>query len=70
MWKTQKKAVSNILVPPPSPDVPTDPNDQTQQSATDQNPVSMVTGVINNNIEVPSLDEEMAATVTSKVAKC
>jgi hypothetical protein len=31
MWKAQKKAVSNILVPPPPPDVP---SHQTQQSAT------------------------------------
>jgi hypothetical protein len=36
-----------------------------QQSA----PLSMVTGVINNNNDVPLLDEEMATLVTPKVAK-
>jgi hypothetical protein len=33
MWKVQKQAVSNILVPPPHPYLPSDPNNPTQQSA-------------------------------------
>jgi hypothetical protein len=32
MWKAQKQAVSNILVPPPNLDLPTDPNNLTLQS--------------------------------------
>jgi hypothetical protein len=50
MWKVQKQAVSNILAPPPNPDLPSDPNNPTQQSAPIQNPLSVVTGVINNTI--------------------
>jgi hypothetical protein len=42
LWKAQKKAMSNILVPPPPPDVP---SHQTQQSATIRNPLSVVTDV-------------------------
>jgi len=33
MWKAQKQAVSNILVPPPNLDLPSDSNNPTQQSA-------------------------------------
>jgi hypothetical protein len=42
-----EEAVSNILVPPPPPDVPLDSNNQTQQSAAIRNPLSVVTGLIN-----------------------
>jgi hypothetical protein len=66
MWKAQKKAVSNILVPPPPPDVP---SHHTQQHATVRDPLSVVTGVANTTNDVPSLEEEMAAIVTPKVAK-
>jgi hypothetical protein len=66
MWKEQKKAVSNILVPPPPPDVP---SHHTQQSATVRNPLSVVIGVAKTTNDVPSLEEEMAAIVTPKVAK-
>jgi hypothetical protein len=33
MWKGQKQAVSNILVPPPNPDLSSDPDNPTQQFA-------------------------------------
>jgi hypothetical protein len=33
LWKAQKKAVSNILVPPSPPDIPSDYVPQMQQSA-------------------------------------
>ncbi len=56
-------------MPPPNLDLPSDPNNPMQQSAPVQNPLSMITGIINNTNEVPSLDEEMAANVTLKVAK-
>ena len=70
MWKAQKQAVSNILVPPPNPDLPSNPNNPTQQSAPIQNPLSVVTSIIHNTNDAPSLEEEMAAIVTPKVAKC
>jgi hypothetical protein len=70
VWKAQKQAVSNILVPPPKLDLPSDPRNLTQQSAPVRNPLSVVTGVINNTNDAPSLEEEMAAIVTPKVAKC
>ena len=69
LWKAQKKAVSNILVPPPPTDLPSDLAPQTQQSAAVRNPLSVLTGVVNNNNNVPTLDEEMATIVTPKVAK-
>jgi len=69
MWKAQKQAVSNILVPPPNPDLPSASSNPTQQSAPVRNPLSVVTGVINNTNDAPSLEEEMAAIVTPKVAK-
>ncbi len=69
MWKAQKQAVSNILVPPPNPDLPSNPNKPTQQSAPIQNPLSVVTSIIHNTNDAPSLEEEMAAIVTPKVAK-
>jgi hypothetical protein len=69
MWKAQKQAVSNILVPSPNLDLPSDPNNPTQQSAPVRNPLSMVTGPINNTNDAPSLEEEMAAIATPKVAK-
>ena len=47
----------------------TDPNNPTQQFAPVQNPLSVVIGVINNTNDDPSLEEEMAAIVTPKVAK-
>jgi hypothetical protein len=53
MWKTQKKAVLNILVPPPLPDVP---SDHTQQFSPIRNHLNIVAGVVNNNNKVPSLD--------------
>jgi hypothetical protein len=40
-----------------------------QPSATIRNPLSVVTGVVNNNKEVPSLDKDLAAIVTPKAAK-
>jgi hypothetical protein len=40
-----------------------------QPSATIRNPLSVVTGVVNNNKEVPSLDKDLAAIVTPNVAK-
>jgi hypothetical protein len=46
MWKAQKQAVSNILVPPPNPDLPSAPSNPTQQSAPVRNPLSVVTGMI------------------------
>jgi len=61
MWKAQKQAVSNILVPPPNPDLPSAPSNPTKQSAPVRNPLSVVTGIINNNNDAPSLEEEMAA---------
>jgi len=69
MWKAQKQAVSNILVPPPDPDLPSDPNSPTKQSAPIWNPLSMVTSIINNTYDAPSLEEQMAAIVTPQVAK-
>jgi hypothetical protein len=65
LWKAQKKSVSNILVPPPPPDVPSDLVD-TQQYAAIQNPPSALTGNVENN--VPSLEEEMTAVVTPMIA--
>ncbi len=55
--------------PSPYPDLPSDPNNPTQQSAPLRSPLSMVTSVINNTNDSPSLEEEMAAIVTPKVAK-
>jgi len=69
MWKTQKQAVSNVLVPPPDPYLPSDPNNPTQPSAPVQKPLRMVTSIINNTNDAPSLEAEMAAIVTPKVAK-
>jgi hypothetical protein len=55
---------------PPSPsDVLSDLIPQPQQSATIQNPLSMLTGVVTTNNNVSSLDKEMAAIVTPKMAK-
>ncbi len=68
MWKAQKQAVSNILVPPPNPDLPSAPNNPTQQSAPIRNPLSVVTSVISNTNDTPSLEEERATIVTLKVA--
>jgi hypothetical protein len=59
MWKAQKQAVSNILVPPPNPDLPSASSNPTQKSAPVRNPLSVVTGVINNTNDAPSLEEEM-----------
>jgi hypothetical protein len=53
MWKAQKQAVSNILVPPLNPDLPSAPSNPTQQSASVQNPLTVVTGVINNTKMTP-----------------
>ncbi len=66
--KAQKKSLSNILVPPPPPpDLPFDFAPQMQQSAAV--PLSVLTGIITSNNNVHSLDEEMAAIVTTKVEK-
>jgi hypothetical protein len=69
LWKAQKKTVSNILVPPPPPDVPSEivPVSNTQQYAAVRNPLSVLTGNIANN--VPALEEEMTAVVTPKMLK-
>jgi len=70
LWKAQNKAVSSILVHPHPPDLLSDFVPQMQQSAAIQDPLSVLTGVITNNNDVHSLDEEMAAIyVTPKVAK-
>ena len=53
MWTAQKQAVSNILVPPPNPDLPSASSNPTQQSAPVQNPLTVVTGVINNTKMTP-----------------
>jgi hypothetical protein len=67
--KAQKKAVSNILLTPPNPDLLSDPNKPTQQSAPVQNPLSVVTSITNNTYDAPFLQEEMATIVTPKVTK-
>lgn len=61
LWKAQNKAVSSILVHPHPPDLLSDFVPQMQQSAAIQDPLSVLTGVITNNNDVHSLDEEMAA---------
>ncbi len=69
LWKAQKKTVSNILVPSPPLDVPSDlvHVPQTQQYAAIQNPLSALSGNIVNNMS--SLEEEMTAAVTPKMLK-
>jgi hypothetical protein len=69
LWKAQKKMVSNILVPPPPPDVPSDlvPVPHTQQYAVILNLLSALTGNVMNS--VPALEEEMTAVVTPKMLK-
>jgi hypothetical protein len=64
LMKALKRSASNILVPPPPPDLPCL---GTQQSAAIQNPLSVLTGNVPNN--VPNLDEEVALAITPRVAK-
>ncbi len=67
--KARKVTVSNILVPPPPPDVPSELVSQPQQSAAVRNPLSALTGTVPNNNNVPTLEEEMTAVVTPKMLK-
>ncbi len=62
IWKAQKKAVLNALVPLPQPDIPVQCV-RTQQSAAPCNPLSMLSGNIPN---MPYLEEEMAEIVYQK----
>jgi hypothetical protein len=55
LMKALKKSALNILVPPPTPDLPCL---GTQQSAAIRNPLSMLTGNVPNN--VPNLEEKVA----------
>ncbi len=65
LLKAAKKSTSNLLVPPPMPDLPME---VTQQSAAACNPLSVLTGAIPNNNE-PNLDDELTAIVTSSSKK-
>jgi hypothetical protein len=58
--------VSNILVPPPPPDLPLEDAPVTQQSTAVRNSLSGLTGTKNN---VPTLEDEMTAVVTPKMLK-
>ncbi len=64
LLKVVKKSTSNLLVPPPRPDLPCNFVGVTQQSAATCNPLSMLTGAITNNNE-PYLDDKEMAIVTS-----
>jgi hypothetical protein len=66
--KERKISVSNILVPHPNPDIPSEIVSKTRQSVAIQNPLSMLTGNAINNNNNPSLEEEMTAVVTPKLA--
>jgi hypothetical protein len=69
LWKAQKKAVSNILVPPPRPDLSEEVAvvSATQQLAAVRNPFSVLTGNVPQ--DAPSLEEEMAEKVTPRILK-
>ena len=69
LWKAKKKSVSNILVPPPPPDLPLEDSPVTQQSTAVRNSLSLLTGTVPNNNNVPTLEEEMTAVVTPKMLK-
>jgi hypothetical protein len=62
--KARYFSVSNILVPPPHPDVPSEIVSQTQQSAAVQNPLSILMGNVTNNNNCSSHSKGGKVTVT------